>query len=146
MIDIRNISKSEVDRTDGALHVSESLTDQSGFLPAAGEKLHLLKESVAENLSATAGSVHDRSDAAQAYLDQKADSVNEFAHRTIGKVNYLGHKTADALETSSGYLKELDLAEKRQMIKANISRRPEISIAVAAAFGLTIGLLLGRKF
>lgn len=144
MIDIRNVSggKNEAERTEGEFRDSE----QSGFLPAAGEKLHILKESVAENLSHTAGTVHDQSDAAQAYLDQKADRVNEIAHKTIDKVNSFGHKTADAIETSSEYLKELDLAEKRQMIRENISRRPELSVMLAAVTGLTIGLLIGRKF
>lgn len=144
MIDIRNInSKNEGEKFNVPVNAN---THESGLFPAVGEKFQILKGSVAENLSATAGSVHDRSDAAQAYLDEKADRVNEIAHKTFGKVNSFGHKTADLLETSSEYLKDLDLSEKRQMFHANISRRPEMSIAIAAALGLTVGLLLGRKF
>lgn len=108
-------------------------------------KLGEVKVKVSENLSGAAEKVHERSDAAQDFLFEKTDKVNSFAHQTIEKANHLGHRAADALDASSGYVKDFNLAETRQQVMDTIKQRPEVSIAVAGVFGLVIGLLIGRS-
>lgn len=109
------------------------------------EKLGEVKTKVSDNLSVAAEKVHARSDAAQDFLFEKSDKVNTYAHQTIEKANHLGHKAADALDVSSGYVRNFDLAETRQQVMDTIKQRPEVSIAVAGVFGLLIGLLIGRS-
>jgi ElaB/YqjD/DUF883 family membrane-anchored ribosome-binding protein len=109
------------------------------------DKANIYKEKVSDNLSGAAGKVHEKSDTAQEYLNQKADSVNDFAHQTIGKANELGHRAAEALNTSSDYVRNFDLEEAGTRIKTTVQQRPEISIAVAGIFGLMLGLLIGRR-
>jgi ElaB/YqjD/DUF883 family membrane-anchored ribosome-binding protein len=109
------------------------------------EKLGEVKFKVSENLSGAAEKVHEKSDAAQDFLFDKTDKVNSYAHQTIEKANHLGHRAADALDASSGYVKNFDLAETRQQVMETIKQRPEVSIAVAGVFGLLIGLLIGRS-
>ena len=109
------------------------------------EKVGAFKEKVSENLSGIAEKVHERSDSAQDYLLEKSDKVNSYAHQTIEAANQFGHRAADALDASSGYVKNFDLAETRHNVMETIKQRPEVSIAVAGVFGLLIGLLIGRS-
>ena len=109
------------------------------------EKLGEVKVKVSENLSGVAERVHEKSDAAQDFLFEKTDKVNSYAHQTIEKANHLGHRAADALDASSGYVRDFNLAETRQQVLETIKQRPEVSIAVAGVFGLLIGLLIGRS-
>lgn len=109
------------------------------------EKLGEVKLKVSDNLSGAAEKVHEKSDAAQDFLFDKSDKVNSYAHQTIEKANTLGHRAADALDASSGYVRNFDLAETRQQVMDTIKQRPEVSIAVAGVFGLLIGLLIGRS-
>lgn len=104
-----------------------------------------VKESVATGLATAAERVHERADTTEEYLNSKADKVHEIAQHTFERVNKAGHRTADMLAATSGYVKDLDLREKRQQLKSTISDRPELSIAIAGIFGLAIGLLLGRR-
>lgn len=109
------------------------------------EKLGEVKIKVSDNLSGAAERVHEKSDAAQDFLFDKSDKVNSYAHQTIEKANHLGHRAADALDASSGYVRNFDLAETRQQVAETIKQRPEISIAVAGVFGFLIGFLIGRS-
>ena len=123
---------------------------------AIEEKANVYKEKVSDNLSGAAEKVHARSDTAQEYLNQKADIITEFAHQkadtindlahtTIGKANELGHRAADALSSSSDYLRNFDFEEARGQIKTTIRQKPELSLAVAGIFGLMLGLMIGRR-
>ena len=120
------------------------------------DKANVVKEKVSENLLGAAQKVHEKSDTASTFLDQKvdsinefthtkADSINEFAHQTIEKANHLGHRAADALGTSSEYLRNFDFEEARGQIKTTIQKKPELSLAVAGIFGLMLGLMIGRR-
>jgi ElaB/YqjD/DUF883 family membrane-anchored ribosome-binding protein len=108
------------------------------------DKLGAVKLKLSDNLSVAAEKVHQTSDVAQDFLFDKSDKVNTFAHSTIEKASHLGHRAADALDASSGYVREFDMAEKRDQVLGTIRERPEISLAIAGAFGLAIGLLVGR--
>lgn len=104
-----------------------------------------LKERVAGDISNAADKLHRGADVAKDVLDEQADKVNETAHNAIGKINDLGHRAANSLERSSDYIKDFDVAEQHKYLRGKVGERPEISLAVAAVFGLAIGLLIGRK-
>jgi ElaB/YqjD/DUF883 family membrane-anchored ribosome-binding protein len=120
------------------------------------DKAAVYKEKVSDNLLGAAETVHEKSDSAQDYLNQKADnlvefthqkadSVNEFAHQTIGKANHLGHRAAEALNTSSDYVRNFDFEDARTQLQRTIQQKPELSIAIAGIFGFAIGLLISRR-
>lgn len=142
--------------TEGTSKITESV---EGLVESSTEgltdKLGAAKLKLSDNLSVAAEKVHQKSDVAQDYLFEKSDKVNDFAHNTsdkmnsfahntIEKANHLGHRAADALDASSGYVRDFDFAEKREQVMGTIRERPEISIAIAGAFGLAVGLLIGR--
>lgn len=104
-----------------------------------------VKDKIADNLSSVAESVHERADLAQSFLDKKVDSLNVGAHRTFEKMNHLGHTAADSIQRSSEYVKEIDLSELRQRVTERITARPELSIAIAGAFGILLGVLIARR-
>lgn len=120
------------------------------------DKANVYKEKVSDNLLGVAQKVHEKSDTTSTYLDQKvdsinefthakADTINEFAHHTIEKANHIGHRAADALSSSSDYLRNFDFEEARGQIKTTIQQKPELSLAVAGIFGLMLGLMIGRR-
>ncbi len=110
-----------------------------------GETTNNYKEKVSDNLSSASEKVHHGSDTAHGFLNDKADVINDYAHQTIEKANEIGHRAADVLANSSDYIKNFDVAETRRQVKDTIKEKPELSIAVAAVFGLLIGLLISRK-
>lgn len=129
--------------------VSETATKIQEQLKAKteqlGETAGKAKEKVSENLANAAGTVHTKADTAQEVLDEKADVLNEYAHQTINKANQYGHRAADALESSSEYLKNFDYEETKDQIIETIREKPQIGFALAGILGLIIGLLLGRR-
>lgn len=127
-------------------NTAQAITDTGETSQAPfSEKIGAFKEKVSDNLSDIAEKVHVRSDTAQNYLFEKSDKVNSYAHNTIEAANQVGHRAGDALNASSGYIRNFDLAETRQQVMDTIKQRPEVSIAVAGVFGLLIGLLIGRS-
>lgn len=113
-------------------------------------------EKVSANLSGAADTVHTKTDAVQENLSGKADKVGEFAqqaagkvdeyaHQTVEKANQIGHKAADAIASSSDYIKNFDLEETKQQVRESFREKPELTIAIAGIFGLLIGLLIGRR-
>jgi ElaB/YqjD/DUF883 family membrane-anchored ribosome-binding protein len=141
----------ETDLSNGAVQgentsLTESLSDTvEPYTERIAEKLTAVKLKVSDNLSGAAEKIHSSSDAAQDYLFDKSDKVNTFAHHTIEKANNLGHRAADALDASSGYIKNFDLAETKGQVLNTVKERPEISLAIAGFSGLLIGLLIGRS-
>jgi len=115
------------------------------YLETSSEKLETAKGKISDNLSGAAEKIHDNSDKAQVYLKEKADQFNETAHEKIEKANKLGHRAASAIENSSDYVKNFDIAEAGNKIKNTVRQKPQIGIALAGIFGLLIGLLVGRK-
>ncbi len=124
---------------------------------AVEDKAANLKLKLADNLSAAASTVHDKSDtamnAADSGIDRARDvaesgigKANEFAHTAVAKANNLGHKTASVMENTSEYVKDFDFAEVKSDLRAKVVARPEISLVTAGFFGLAIGLLIGNRF
>ena len=116
-----------------------------------------LKFKLADNLSSVASTVHDKSDtvktAADSGLDRAKDvmetgieKANDLAHSAVAKANSLGHKTASAMENTSGYVKDFDITEVKNELRAKVVARPELSLATAGIFGLVVGLLIGNRF
>ena len=103
------------------------------------------KAKVSDNLSGAAKKVHQKSDTAQDFLSKQADKANEYTHQAIKKVNQISHRAADALKTSSEYVKNFDLAETTQQVKKTIKQKPGLSLGIVGIFGLLIGLLVGRR-
>ena len=110
-----------------------------------GETTNAYKGKVSENLSGASDKFHESSDSAKGFLNDKADVINDYAHQTIDKANQIGHRAADALANSSDYVKNFDVTETGRQVKKTIKQKPELSITIAAVFGLLIGLLIGRK-
>jgi ElaB/YqjD/DUF883 family membrane-anchored ribosome-binding protein len=128
-----------------AAEIGDAVNSAESVREQFTEKVGAFKEKVSDNLSGIAEKVHERSDTTQDYLLEKSDKVNSYAHQTIEAANQFGHRAADALDASSGYVKNFDLAETRHNVMETIKQRPEVSIAVAGVFGLLIGLLIGRS-
>ncbi|HLA96458.1 MAG TPA: hypothetical protein VK612_12110 [Pyrinomonadaceae bacterium] len=123
---------------------TSSFAGTEPYTDRIADKLSSVKIKVSDNLQGAAEKVHEKSDVAQDYLLEKSDKVNTFAHQTIEKANQLGHKAAEAIDASSGYVRDFDIAEKREQVLGAIKERPELSLAVAGISGLLIGLLIGR--
>lgn len=115
------------------------------YLESSSEKLETAKSKISDNLSGAAEKIHQNSDTAQVYLKEKANKLNETAHEKIEKANKFGHRAASAIENSSDYVKNFDIAEAGNKIKNTVKQKPQIAIALAGIFGLLIGLLVGRK-
>jgi len=124
---------------------------------AVENKAANLKFKLADNLSSVASTVHDRSDtvrtAADSGLDRAKDvmetgieKANDLAHSAVAKANNLGHKTATAMESTSDYVKDFDIAEVTNELRSKVAARPELSLAAAGFFGLAVGLLIGNRF
>ena len=103
-------------------------------------------DKVAENLANTAQKFHTKADSAQEFLDEKADVFNEYAHQAIDKANKFGHRAADAINNSSDYITNFDIAETKEKLTQTIKEKPGIGIAAVGIFGILIGLLIGRRF
>lgn len=143
--------------TDKAAQTFETVKDElKTKITQIEDKAAVYKEKVSDNLLGAAEKVHEKSDTAQNYLDQKADKINDFthqkadsindlAHQTIGKANEIGHRAAEALNTSSDYVRNFDFEEARTQVRTTIQQKPAVSIAIAGIFGLMIGLLIGRR-
>lgn len=116
-----------------------------------------LKFKLADNLSTAANTVHDKSDSVKEAADSGIDKTknviesglgkaNSMAHTAVAKANSLGHRTASVMESTSQYVKDFDLAEAKEELKAKVAAKPELSLITAGFFGLAIGLLVGSRF
>lgn len=79
------------------------------------------------------------------FLSDKSDLVNQYAQLTVEKANEIGNRAAEVFASSSDYLKNIDFEQTKQQIKNTITEKPALSLAVAGAFGVLVGLLIGRK-
>lgn len=104
-----------------------------------------IKEKVSKDLLGASDKLHEKSDSAQEFLDAKTNQATEYAHETINKVNELGHRAADALGSTSEYVRNIDLNEARERVKQTIKSKPEIGIVAAGVIGFFIGLLIGKR-
>lgn len=130
------------------------LTNMKDTVEDGGAKF---KFKLADNLSTAASTVHDRSDSVKEAADSGIDKTkhviesglgkaNDIAHTAVAKANSFGHKTASAIESTSQYVKDFDLGEAKDELKAKIAEKPELSLITAGFFGLAIGLLVGSRF
>ena len=110
-----------------------------------GETAGKAKEKVSDNLANAAGNIHTKADSAQEVLDKKADVINEYAHQAIDKANKLGHRTAEALDSSSEYIKNFDYEGTKDQVIETLREKPQLGFALAGILGLIIGLLIGRR-
>ena len=110
-----------------------------------GETVGKAREKVSANLINVAGSIHTNADNAQKILDEKADKFNDYAHQALNKANQLGHRTADALDSSSNYIKNFDYEETKEQVIETFREKPQLGFALAGIFGLIVGLLIGRR-
>jgi len=81
------------------------------------------------------------SETTAAYKAKVSDNLSGAAE----KVNQISHRAGDALNASSEYVKNFDLAETTQQVKKTIKQKPGFSLVIAGIFGLLIGLLIGRR-
>lgn len=110
-----------------------------------GETAGKAKEKVSDNLATAADTVHTKADSAQKVLDETADKAAEYAHQAINKANQYGHRTADALSSSSEYIKNFDYEETKEQVIETLREKPQIGFALAGILGLIIGLLIGGR-
>lgn len=112
-------------------------------IEAVGSNIEALRDKVSTNLSGVAEAVHTKADTAQEFLDNKTDKFSDYAHQAIGVANTYGHRAAGALETSSEYVKKIDINETGQQLK-NTLQKPQVGLAVAGILGIFVGLLIGK--
>ncbi|MGI8788012.1 MAG: DUF883 family protein [Pyrinomonadaceae bacterium] len=105
-----------------------------------------------KNNSANAELVKNAEEKVKSAAGQVSETINaykekafEYTQQGLDKANQLKRQAADALASSTDYIKNLDLEETRQQLRATVKERPEVSIAIAGIFGLLIGLIIGRR-
>lgn len=147
----------KIDQPEAHNSEDRSPMDLTGMKEAAEETGAKFKFKLADNLSTAANTVHDKADsvkdAADSGIDKTKDvlesglgKANDIAHSAVAKANSLGHKTASVMESTSRYVKDFDLVEAKEELKAKVAARPELSLITAGFFGLAIGLLVGSRF
>ncbi len=120
------------------------------------EAMRRAQEKAADGLSHVAGRIHDRSDTAKDYLGEKVTNIEEFvgektneiadsSRKKLETASTLGHRAAEFLDKSSESIRNADLEEAKDRMMTTLRERPEIGIAVAGAFGMLIGYLLGKR-
>lgn len=138
-------------KDDGVLM---DLTNMKEAVEDGGAKF---KFKLADNLSTAASTVHDKADSVKEVADSGIDrtkdvletglgKANDLAHTAVAKANSIGHRTASAMESTSRYVKDFDLIEAKNDLKAKVAAKPELSLITAGFFGLAIGLLVGSRF
>jgi len=136
-------TKKAFENIEETKNTAQTKIDQ--YLETSNVKLENAKGKISENLAGAAETLHTKADTAQEYLKEKADKLNETAHEKIEKANQFGHRAATAIESSSDYVKNFDIAEAGNKIKTTVKKNPQVGIALAGIFGLLIGILVGRK-
>lgn len=129
-----------------SINVRFNKTNSSEAARELDGKTEAFKVRLADNLSTAASKVHDGSDRAENALNAGVDKVHDYAQNTVHKANVLAHKTANALESTSDYVKDFKLSEAEEQLRATVANRPAVSLAAAGFFGLAVGLLIGRQF
>jgi ElaB/YqjD/DUF883 family membrane-anchored ribosome-binding protein len=79
------------------------------------------------------------------YTDKASEKANEYARLTAQTAKQVGQRAAEVLNSSTEYIKNLDLDEARKQVTNKVKKQPELSLAIVAIFGILIGLLLGKK-
>lgn len=114
-------------------------------LENAAEKANTLKDKVTDNISNIADKLHQGADSGKTFLNDRAEKVNTLAHQALDRATDIGHRAADAVGNSSEYVKNFDLEETKESIKAAVKEKPEILLITVGILGLAVGYLLGKK-
>lgn len=94
----------------------------------AEQKMNQKRESAANALKNTAGSLRDR------------------AHSSSEAIANFGDRTADRLENTANYLREHDMRGMMGDLEGMVRRNPGPSLIAAAAFGFLLGAAMrGRE-
>ncbi len=82
-------------------------------------------------------------------LDSEASKIGDTTSGPLASVapdiKKYGHMTAEALERSADYVKDLDLDELKENTQASIRRNPGRAVLIAAGAGFLLGALLKRR-
>lgn len=150
-------SGTKINQANGQTKGDDVLMDLTNMKDAVDDTGAKFKFKLADNLSTAATTVHDKADSVKEVADSGIDrtkdalesglgKANDIAHTAVAKANSLGHKTASVMESTSQYVKDFDLREAKDELKAKVVERPELSLITAGFFGLAIGLLVGSRF
>ncbi len=125
-------------------------------LEVVEKKFDKTKEKVSDNLSNMAEKIHEKSDTAQEFLSHKVENAEDVLRKktyeagdvtqqTLQKANELGHRAANAIDSSSEYIRNFDVSEAKQSVQNTFRENQVIGIAIAGTFGLLLGLIIGSK-
>ena len=148
--DINNTPSNVKDLSSGIRDTAETAADTAtsaakNIVSDASGTAATMKRSVADSLSTAGEKLHTRADSTKSYLETGAEKVHDAALSSIEKANRAGHYAADAISGASEYIRETDLKKAGQDLRQTVTRKPELSLAIAGLFGLALGLLLGRR-
>lgn len=136
---VKDLSSGIRDTADNAADTAQNIVGDASGTAAT------MKRSVADSLSTAGEKLHTRADSTKSYLETGAEKVHDAALSSIEKANRAGHYAADAISGASEYIRETDLKKAGQDLRQTVTRKPELSLAIAGLFGLALGLLLGRR-
>ncbi len=136
---VKDVSSGIGDTADNAADTAQNIVGDASGTAAT------MKRSVADSLSTAGEKLHTRADSTKSYLETGAEKVHDAALSSIEKANRAGHYAADAISGASEYIRETDLKKAGQDLRQTVTRKPELSLAIAGLFGLALGLLLGRR-
>lgn len=114
-------------------------------LDNTADKTAVLKDKVSNNISNIADKLHQGAVSGKTFLNDRTDKVNALAHQALEKASEIGHRAADAVGNSSEYIKNFDLEETKESVKAAVKEKPEYLLLAVGVLGLAVGYLLGRK-
>lgn len=114
-------------------------------LEKANDKAATLKDKVSDNVSNIADKLNQGADSGKELLNNGAEKVNALAQQALDKAGDIKNIATDAVSNSSEYIKNFDLEETKESIKAAIKEKPEIVLITVGVLGLAVGYLLGKK-
>jgi len=111
-------------------------------VPASSEKSQSGFRKVTGKISEGISGIADR-------LDREALKVGANPHGPLTsiapEIKKYGHMTAEALERSANYVRDLDLDDVKEKTRVGVQRNPGRAILIAGAAGFILGALLKRR-
>lgn len=116
-----------------------------GNLDLATQKTEDLKGRVSNNISNIADKIHHGADSGKAFLDERVEKTNVLAHQALDKASQIGHQAADAISSSSEYIKNFDLENAKDSVKTAIKDKPEALVLAVGIIAFAVGYMVGKK-